>query len=184
MAFDAYIAFVDPKVDAESTSDRFASKDKGMQIQISSYKFGTTMPPTASRSDTGAATAGRGKFMEFEVEKNVDLASAILAKQTAYGTVFKEIIIRLFFTTGSGGKERQSVQVVYIKLKQAVISKCDISAGGGDDLPNESLAINYGEIEFAYRGLKIDGSADSGKKSEFGWSAITNKKIVPAADGF
>lgn len=162
MAFDAYLMFDDPKISGESTSEVHAGS-----IELKSYDFGITMAAAPGRSDGGGATTGRANFNEFTCEKNIDLASPHLAYHCAAGTVLKKIIVKLYLRLGNATPHN----FLTLTYTDSVIAECTIQGSGGDDLPSETLKINYGAVKFEYA---QPPTAKSPKNNRFEWSQITN----------
>jgi type VI secretion system Hcp family effector len=190
MAFDAFIKFMKPEIQGEANSsadsggEKVQNKHPGLEkdvIEMASYEFSTSMAVSASRGDGGAATTGRGKLEPFKFTKNVDSSSMTLAFHAAAGTIFSLVHIRVYASLGDGGgKEHAPKQIVEMKLTGAVISACEISAGGGDELPTESITFNYGSIEMKCQSMIAsaeDGQITFGPEKRFNWNTITNKGV-------
>jgi type VI secretion system Hcp family effector len=160
MAFDAYLIFDTPPIAGESTSDIHPKS-----IELKSYDFGITMAAAPGRSDGGGATTGRANFNEFNCEKNIDLSSPHLAYHCAAGTSLGKVLVKLYLRLGNG-KTHNFLTLTY---SDAVITECTIQGSGGDDLPSETLKINYGAVMFEY-----NQAAPGTKKNRFEWSQITN----------
>ncbi|MDR1011920.1 MAG: type VI secretion system tube protein Hcp [Opitutaceae bacterium] len=169
---------------ADSGGEKVQNKHPGLEkdvIEMASYEFSTSMAVSASRGDGGAATTGRGKLEPFKFTKNVDSSSMTLAFHAAAGTIFSLVHIRVYASLGDGGgKEHAPKQIVEMKLTGAVISACEISAGGGDELPTESITFNYGSIEMKCQSMIAsaeDGQITFGPEKRFNWNTITNKGV-------
>jgi type VI secretion system secreted protein Hcp len=184
MAFDAYLKFVEPPVTGEASLGTSYSPDGDAAhtgwIDMTEYGFGTSMAVSAARSSgTGAATTGKGKLELFTFKKIVDATSMTLAFHAAAGTVFKKIVANLFVSIDEGGAKHKPHQFLTIIMQGAVIESCKFSGGGGDDLPAEDIAINYGSIEYTYKPFTADPETGAvtitGGKSTFKWNTITNK---------
>lgn len=162
MAFDAYLIFTDPSIPGESTSDLHPAS-----IELKSYDFGITMASAPGRSDGGGATTGRANLNEFTTEKNIDIASPHLAYHCAAGTVLKKIIVKLYQRLGTGAPHN----FLTLTYTDSVITECTIQGSGGDDLPSETLKINYGAVKFEYAQSPTSASP---KNNRFEWSQVTN----------
>ncbi|MDF9826553.1 type VI protein secretion system component Hcp [Ereboglobus sp. PH5-10] len=183
MAFDAYMRFLEPKVEGEaklSANYQTDSADGNSGwIDISDYGFSATMAVTPARSGgTGAATTGKGKLEPFNCKKRADATSMSLAFHAAAGTIFKRIVVNLFATLDEGGAKHKPHQFLTVVLQGAVISAYKFSGSAGDDLPEEEISITYGSIEYKYNGFSVDEETGAitpgGKKSVFSWSTIKN----------
>lgn len=184
MAFDAYIRFLDPKVEGEVKLNASYKTDgadgNAGWIDMSEYSFSGTMAVTAARSGgVGAATTGKGRLEPFTFKKVVDATSMSLAFHAAAGTVFKKIVVNLFASLGDGGGAKHTPhQFLSIVLQGAVINSCKFNGGGGDELPTEDISLTYGIIEYKYKNFQADpetGAITPGsKQSVFSWNTIKN----------
>ena len=169
MAFDAYLYI--EGAPGESTSKLPDSAPIAVvPIELKSYDLGVTMPAAPSRSGFSGAVTGRASFNEFNCEKNIDLASAVLCYYCASGKHIGNIYCELFRAAGD-----KKVKFVSIHYKDVIITECSVKASGGDDLPSETLKFNYGSVEFKYTQTDHATGDATGGKTRMLWSQITNK---------
>jgi type VI secretion system Hcp family effector len=162
MSFDAFIFIPGAKGESDDTAH------KGW-IELQEYGFGFEMATgSGSRSDSGPATTGRVKVSEFTGKKNIDIASGPLMLMVAQGQPIQGIKIELCRAVGK--KEK----FVEIAVGSAIITKCEISGSGGDELPTESLGLSAGTIEFKYYQFEKD-SDKLVTKNGMKWSQLENK---------
>lgn len=165
MAFDAFIKI--DGIPGESTDDKH--KD---WIEILSYSMGISQPTSGSASTAGGASSERAHFQDFSIVKALDKASPKIAQACASGTHVKEVKVEL---CRAGGDK---VKYMEYKMSNCIISsfRPGGSAHGGETLPLEEVAFNYGKIEFTYTQQKrADGSG--GGNVAAGWDLEANKKI-------
>jgi type VI secretion system secreted protein Hcp len=160
MAFDAYLKI--DGIPGESTDDKH--KD---WIEVLSFSWGVSQPASRTASSAGGASHERADFQDFSVVKLLDKASPKLALQCANGKHIKAVTCEL---CRSGGDKLKYMEY---KMTDCIISSVSVGGGGGGE-PTESLAINYGKIEWTYTQQKrADGSG--GGQVAANWDLTTNK---------
>ena len=163
MAFDAFIKI--DGVPGESTDDKH--KD---WIEVLSYSWGISQPKSASASTAGGASAERADFQDFSIVKALDKASPKLALACAQGKHIKEVKIEL---CRAGGDK---VKYMEYKLTNCIITSVRRggSSQGGETLPLEEVAFDYGKIEWTYTQQKRDDGSGGGQVSA-NWDLQANK---------
>jgi type VI secretion system secreted protein Hcp len=164
MAFDAFLKI--DGIPGESTDDKH--KD---WIEVLSYGLGIQQPASATASSSGGATAERANFQDFSITKALDKASPKLAQTCSDGTHIKQITLEL---CRAGGDK---VKYMEYKLTNCILSSYHDggSSTGAENLPTETVAFNYGKIEWTYTQQKrADGSG--GGQVAGGWDIEQNKK--------
>jgi len=163
MAFDAFIKI--DGVPGESTDDKH--KD---WIEVLSYSWGISQPKSASASTAGGASAERADFQDFSIVKALDKASPKLALACAQGKHIKEVKIEL---CRAGGDK---VKYMEYKLTNAIITSVRRggSSQGGETLPLEEVAFDYGKIEWTYTQQKREDGSGGGQVSA-NWDLQANK---------
>lgn len=165
MAFDAFC-----KVDGipgESTDDKH--KD---WIEILSFSYGVSQPASGAASTAGGASAERADFADFSIVKALDKASPKLFEACAQGKHIKEVTIEL---CRAGGDK---VKYMEYKLTNCIVSsfRPGGSAAGGESLPLEEVAFNFGKIEIVYTQQKREDGSGGGNVPA-GWDLQANKKV-------
>jgi type VI secretion system secreted protein Hcp len=158
--FDAYLLI--DGVPGECTVAGF----EGL-IEIQSYNHGVAQSASASASTAGGATTGRCSHGDFTITKELDKASAILAQKCSDGSHIPTVTLTL---TRSGGGDR--VPYMEYKLTNCIISSVSIGGGAGS-FPTESVAINYGKIDWTYTQQKREDGSGGGKTTG-SWNLQTN----------
>jgi type VI secretion system secreted protein Hcp len=132
-------------VDGESTDE----KHKG-EIELLSFSFGATNHVSIG-SASGGAGAGRVAMSEFNFQKKIDKASAVLLQSCCTGAHFDTVTL----TCRKAGKEQQQFLTIV--------------------LPSDSVSLAFGKIKFEYKEQKPDGSL--GGAIIGGWDLIKNVKV-------
>ena len=100
--------------------------------------------------------------------KSMDKASPQLMKACANGQHIKEA--KLTCRKAGGTQETYLV----IKMENVLISSISPAGSSADDLPTETLSLNFTKIEFTYRYQDATGGA--GTEVKFSWDLKENKK--------
>ena len=171
MAFDAFFKL-----------DGFPGESKDEKhsewIEIISYSGGVDQPASASASSVGSLSSERANFRQMVITKPIDKASPKLAQACAAGDHIGSGIIEL---CRAGGDKQPYMEY---KLTDVMISSfscgganiADGGAGGGKDVPVETLSLSYGKIEWKYTQTQVAGGKGSGNVA-CGWDLKTNKKV-------
>jgi type VI secretion system secreted protein Hcp len=163
MAFDAFIKI--DGIEGESSDDKHSG-----WIEATSYSCGLSQAVSSTASSSGGASAERATFQDFIFNKHVDKASPLLALACADGTHINTITVELC----RAGTEK--VKFMEYKLSNCIISSISNGGGGGADFPSESLAVNFGKINWAYTVQKREGGGASGNVAS-GWDLQKNSKM-------
>lgn len=115
----------------------------GQQIEVLSWSWGATQ--TVSRAGGGAG-AGKVQLQDFHFTKTIDRSSASLFEACAKGQHFPSATL----TLRKAGKGQQDYLVV--KMSDVFVSSYQSGGSGGDALPSETIALNYGDIELLVPG--------------------------------
>jgi type VI secretion system secreted protein Hcp len=88
-------------------------------------------------------------------------ASPNLALACATGEHIPEATL----TVRKAGKEQQDFLIV--KFTNLLVSSYQLSSGGGEELPVESISLNFAKIEVSYSPQKADGTLDAAVKMNY-----------------
>lgn len=159
MAVDMFL-----KIDGIKGESR-DSKHKD-EIEILSYSWGLSQSGTTAFG--GGGGAGKVQFQDFHFTNAVSKASPSLFLKCATGEHIKEATL----TVRKAGGEQQDFLI--IKLNDALVSSYQSGGSSGDNLPTDSVSINYAKIEYTYKEQKEDGSL--GGDVSAGWDLKANKR--------
>ncbi len=138
------------------------------QIACDSFSF------SVSRS-IGAASSGSSRdrsdpsFSDITCTKSLDLSSAKLFGQAAFGVTTPEVVISF---VESGSKSESLVFLEY-KLTNVLVSSYS-TQGNADDRPSETITLVFDKIEVKFIKF-VDGKKTSEVKE--GYDLISNKKV-------
>ena len=125
------------------------------------------------RSGTGGfgtgSGAGKVSFQDIVITKRVEKSSPVLALHCANG---KHIATGLITARKAGEKP---LEFLKIKLTQVLVSSYQLGASHGDDIPQESITLNFATILKTYTPQAPDGTAQGAV--EQGWDLKANKKL-------
>jgi len=150
------------KPEGETTDDRFVAKKA---LEIMSFSFGVAQAET-SGSTTGGASAGKAKFEEFTIERNVDQASAPLFNACTGGAHFPNVVLAI---RKAGGDPLLYLQYIF---RQVFVTNISWSGGGGEEGFKETVKFKFGAMGIQYIQQKADGT--QGLKLQGAWSTNDN----------
>jgi type VI secretion system secreted protein Hcp len=145
MATDVFARLGD--IRGESTDDQH--KD---EIEVLSWSWGVTQ--SGSIAHGGGGRAGKASFHDLAFTHRLDRASPLLLRACATGEHIREATI----SQRKAGEDRQDFLV--IKLSDVVITGVAPAYGGDASETIESVALQFGRVELAYRAQKPDGSVE------------------------
>ena len=126
-----------------------SSKDRAHQgwIEVFSFSWGVSQLVDQSAGRSGKdRSVGKSEFSSFNIMKLMDKASQTLLLACATGKHFPG---GLFVARKAG--ERQQVEYLKIKLTDILVSSLQQSgSAGGDDVPMESLSLNFSRVDFGF----------------------------------
>jgi type VI secretion system secreted protein Hcp len=160
MAGDAFL-----KLDGV-TGESNDSKHKG-EIDVEVFSFGVVQTGTSAFG--GGGGAGKAAFENFSVTKRADKSSPILMLKCATGEHIKSAVLTV---RKAGG---QQVEYYKIKFTDLLVSSFHNSGSGHDDIPMETLSLNYAKIEFEYAPQNADGTLAGPSKA--GYNVKENVKV-------
>jgi len=144
------------------------SKAKGHEgeIQIQSFSFGASNPSSVAGGNTGSGS-GKVDLAHLSIQKEVDLASAVIFQQCCAGKHFNTatLVVR-----EAGGEE--PVEYWTMKMKQVFVDNVSWGAAAGGNKPSESVNLSFAECKITYWSQSEKGAKD--KKAEAGWNVKTN----------
>jgi type VI protein secretion system component Hcp len=134
-------------------------------LEIKSFSFGVSQAET-SGSASGGASAGKAKFDEFSIERNVDQASCPIYNACTSGAHFPSVMLAIRKAGGS--------PLVYLQFcfRQVFVTGINWSGGGGDDGFNETVKFKFGAMGIQYIQQLPTGA--EGTKMTAAWNTTTN----------
>jgi type VI secretion system secreted protein Hcp len=156
MSIDCYLKLDGIKGEA-------VQKDHKDEIEIVNWNWDVNNPSCTVGS---GSSVGKGTPGFVSLSKNYDSASPTLAKYCANGKHFTTATLSM----AKSGEGQQTFLTV--TLKEVFIASVGVNATKGGDV-SESVSISYGDIEFAYKPQKADGSM--GGDVKFGWDTRTTE---------
>ena len=143
-------------------------------IDILSYDFGITNSSSIG-SATGGAGAGKVSFSDLSITKNVDKSSTSLLLDAASGKLIKDGLLDVVKVTG-----QKATPFLEYKFTDLLVSSYSTGAANGDDLPTESISLNFGKIEFSEFSQTPNGSI--GLPTTVGWDLKANSVLDPVPE--
>jgi type VI secretion system secreted protein Hcp len=161
--FDSFLQL--DGVPGEATDDKH--KD---WIELLSYDHQMSQPVSSTRSSAGGASTGRSQHGDFSITKYIDKASPKLYEAVSSGKHFSKAKIEVCRAGGS------QVKFLEITLEEVMVSNISLLSTGhtkeGQDLPTESVHLNYGKIEWVYTQQKRkDGSGGGNVTAKYDLTA-------------
>jgi type VI secretion system secreted protein Hcp len=135
-------------------------------IEISSFSWGVSNV-SATASGAGAGT-GKVKVSSVTITKQVDSTSPLLFAACVKGTHYATVTLAVRKAGGSPGLAAgDSMQIV---LSNAFVSSYSMSGGGGDEVPTESITLNFTKVQMQY-------TPQSSATVSAGWNLGTSKSF-------
>ena|SRR5579872_5496247 len=151
MAGNMFLKLETPEIKGESGDD--AHKD---EIHVLSWSHHCNQPTSTTRTSAGGGTVEQANHGDFTFMKYTDSASDDLLKQCWSG----KSIGKGTFTAFRANGDNKPVKYLEITMEDIIVSQFSVSSGMGD-IPQETVALNYGKITYSYiPQKKDDGTAD------------------------
>jgi type VI secretion system secreted protein Hcp len=146
------------------------SKDKthGGEIEIMSWSWGASNAGSAASG--GGMGTGKVSMQDITFVKKLDKGSSKLLLHCASGKHIPTADFAMRKSTGDGGQKE------YLKIKLADVMISSYSIGdSGDEIPNETVSINFGKIQFEY--FEQDNKGTLTSTGLVGWDIKANAKV-------
>jgi type VI secretion system secreted protein Hcp len=137
-------------------------------IELLSFSHRMDQPTSGSKGSAGGAATGRVVHGDFIIEKFVDKASPKLYEAVSSGKHFKKVKIEC---CRAGGSQLKYFEVT---LEEVLIAGIQTSkhSGSAEELPTETVALNYSKIEWTYTQQKrADGSGGGNVTAKYDLAA-------------
>jgi type VI secretion system secreted protein Hcp len=117
------------------------------EIEVLSFSWGVRQ--TGASSGGGGGGSGKAEVSDFSFIKRVGAASPALFVAVCKGDHFDEAI----FTASSGAASGKKATFYKVTFSDVLISSVS-PAGQGNDLPMESVSLNFAKVEIEYQDAK------------------------------
>ncbi len=160
------------KVEGE-TADTFFVHKKAFELR--NFQFTMDNKEAVDSGSKGSA-AGRAKFQEFEIEKDIDAASVPLYKACSLGTLIPTIMLAV---RKAGGSSLLYVQYIF---RYVHVTGITWGGGAGDSPPTERMTFSFKAMGFQYITQTADGGV--GRRQSWSWNTATqnDKQGSPSLD--
>ena len=161
MAVDMFLKI--DGIPGESTDDRHRD-----EIDVLSYNWGESQPPTASSA--GGSAAGRVTMQDFHFAMRVNKASPKLFLACASGTHIRNAILTV---RRSGANP---VEFLKWTLSDVTVASYQTASNvSPGEPPLDQTSLRFAKIEVEYSAVKPDGSLDTPIKA--GWDVQANRPV-------
>ncbi len=162
MAVDFFIKIGDIKGEAQDKTH----KD---EIDVTSWNWGAHQEGTFAKG--GGGGAGKVSFTDLTFTHFIDKSTPTLFIHLASG---KHIEDALLTCRRAGGDS----QVEYLKIKLSNLLVSNVNSGGssGEEIPIETVTLNFAKVEIEYQQQSKDG-AKMGGPVKAGWDLKENLKV-------
>lgn len=149
-------------IDGESTDD----KHKG-EIDVVSWSWGESN--SGSHSGGGGGGAGKVAMQDFSFTMSMNKATPKLMLACATGQHIKNAIL---VCRKAGTEQQEYLKITFTDL---LVSSYQTGGSQGQEIPLDSISLNFAKIEFGYKPQKEDGTLDAEVKA--GYDLKLNKKV-------
>lgn len=148
MATNMYLTFEDPSI-----SIRGASQAPGHEgeIEVLSWTQSFEQPTSPTRGGVEIAT-----HSNFTFTKYIDASTNDLLKCCWAGKQIKKATLTCY--RADGATDNKPIEYLRVVMEHVVISNYHISGGPGD-IPVESVALDYGIIQYIYKSQKQENAS-------------------------
>jgi len=159
---------VDYFLDLKGIKGEAQDADKKGWIDIHSWGFGASQSGAGGHQGGGSG-AGKVNMNDIHLTKRTDTASADLFLKCANGKHYDEATI---VSRKAGEKP---LEFLKIKMQQVFVTSYQLGGSHGDDMPTESITLNFAKIFMDYQVQKPDGSGTPA--GQMGWDVAGNAKL-------
>jgi len=162
MAIDMFLKLGDIKGESKDSAHK-------EEIDIQTFRWG--MSQSGSMHQGSGGGSGKVSIQNLSLTKALDKSSPNLMMACASGKHYPEATLTLRKAGGSS-----PVEYKIIKLKEVMVASYGSDAGATDEIVEETLTLNFGQVEVSYQPQKADGSKEGGV-IKFGWNIRENVKL-------
>lgn len=142
-------------------------------IELKGYHFGIENTLNIS-SSSGGAGAGKARFEELIVTKQVDQLSPALFSVCALGGHFEEVKLVLRKSGAEAGKT--AVPYLTYTFKMVAVSSVKWTTSNADDVAEEHVTLAFGAMQIEYRPSNKSGAL--GAPIAAAWSTSKNAEVL------
>jgi len=146
------------------------SKDGDHPGEIDVLSWDTTANQTASASTAGGSGSGRVSHEDITITKHVDKASANLWQWCNTGTVIPTGKITVGRAGGEGAEAKRQ-EYLLIELKRIIVSYYHLGNAVGEEMPIETIRLNYECIQYTYTPQAGEGAGDGAVPNSYNLKA-------------
>jgi type VI secretion system secreted protein Hcp len=135
------------------------------EIDLLSWSWGESNSGSAAQG--GGSGSGKVNMQDFSFSMKISKASPKLLKACATGTHIDEGVL----TCRRAGKDPQPY--LTIKFTECLVSSFQTGGSSGDEIPTDSISLNFAKIEYSYSPQKKGGAL--GTAIPVGYDLTTGK---------
>lgn len=128
------------------------SSQKGHENQIDLLSWSWGESNSGSSAAGGGSGSGKVSMQDFNFAMKINKSSPLLFKACANGAHIKEGTL----TCRRAGKEPRPY--LTIKFTDCLVSSFQTGGSQGDEVPTDSISINFSKIDYSYSPQKADGT--------------------------
>ena len=146
------------------------SKDQKHKDEIDVLSFAYGVQQSTSVSTGGGLTAGKSTLNAFTFNQNYHKGSVPLFVAAATGKHIDEVV----FTARKSAGDNQ-LEYLTVTFKSCLVTSVQVSGGTENEIPGETVEIQYSEVKFKY----VEQTEKGAKKDEIegGYDQKSNKKL-------
>jgi type VI secretion system secreted protein Hcp len=161
MPFDGFLKI--SGIQGESKDEKHRN-----EIDVQSFSYGVTQ--STSVSTGGGLTAGKSSLGAFSFIQQYHKGSIPLFVAAATGKHIDEVV----FTARKSAGEQQ-LEYLVVTFKHCLVTSVQVSGGTENEIPTETVEIQYSEVRFKYKEQNDKGGVLS--EVEGGYDQKLNKKL-------
>jgi type VI secretion system Hcp family effector len=146
-------------------------------VEVKSFTWGVENTSTPG-SATGGAGAGKAKFQDAVISKEVDAkVSPVLFQLLTQGEHLDGVTIEFRKSGGAPGPAGPTGEAwITLKLSMVFVTQLEQSVSTGDQSPTEVVHLSYGAANMLINGQDSQGKVTSG--TSVTWNQITNSNQI------
>jgi type VI secretion system secreted protein Hcp len=149
-------------IEGESTDDKHKN-----EIDVVSWSWGETN--SGSHAGGGGGGSGKVSMNDFSFAMTMNKATPKLMLACATGQHIKNAIL---ICRKAGTEQQEYLKITFTDL---LVSSYQTGGSQGQEVPIDSISLNFSKIEFGYKPQKEDGTLDAEVKA--GYDLKLNKKV-------